>query len=825
MTADSEIYALMFDLGDKHVRERMRELADKGSASATGLGNYVLTEIGGRCLPFFEKYGKSKKKSVSASTLRVGVLLTEFGHKKAVGLGLRILLDAAIANNRAGMSLAKVRTLVANQFKLEQDYRKLTEDYPDSFSRSPKNMGNRDMTRRQLETRRSNQMALLNHPGSGWSHRDAMMLASAVVEILVSYAGIFQIRQRLEHTHTGQKKVIHELFVRDEFFEWWDDGIDTLAAITPTRLPLISPPLDWDHNLTGGYPEDSGITRPLCSRGFAKYAKGEEFPVVLQSVNTLQRTAWKINTKVLDVFRVAIRNNWQDTGFQLTLVDKPKWPGDHVPKDSLEFETYYHQRRRHRVAEVAYRRDKLFATRLIYLADVYRDFDAMYFVHCLDFRSRVYPVSSALQYQGRDAERGLLQFNVAKPLGSDEALYWFYVHGANCYGQDKIPFDERVEWVRENSADILRSGEDPIEHRWWMTADSPWQFLAWCLEFAEMRTYVDPLDFPSAIPVAADGSNNGLQIYSLLWRDEVGGAATNCVPSDSPADAYQEVADVVTQRLRDVLIDPEASRKHQRWAQRILDFCKRQGLPGLPRSAVKRPVMTQPYGATRYSCQSYVIEWYFEWIRDLDLPVDLQPFPEKDVYGVFRWLGDLVWDSIGTVVLKAREAMTWLRQVSNVFAEGGKDVAWTTPLGFPVRQKYRKKDVQRVPLTIGRRLTIRVSEDTDELDPSKSRNGIAPNWVHSLDATAAHLTVYNASLQGVTHFRMIHDSFATHAADMPILAKTLRHVYADIFSADQVNSLYTELQESAPEGAVLPQPPSFGTLEPQQVKEAGYFFG
>jgi DNA-directed RNA polymerase len=118
-----------------------------------------------------------------------------------------------------------------------------------------------------------------------------------------------------------------------------------------------------------------------------------------------------------------------------------------------------------------------------------------------------------------------------------------------------------------------------------------------------------------------------------------------------------------------------------------------------------------------------------------------------------------------------------------------------------------------------------VSEDTDEIDPGRSRNGIAPNWIHSLDATAAHLTVYSASMKGVSHFRMIHDSFATHAADMPVLAATLREVYADIFSADQVTRLRQELRECAPEGVILPVPPSFGTLDPNQVKEAEYFFG
>jgi DNA-directed RNA polymerase len=38
-------------------------------------------------------------------------------------------------------------------------------------------------------------------------------------------------------------------------------------------------------------------------------------------------------------------------------------------------------------------------------------------------------------------------------------------------------------------------------------------------------------EFVSHLPVAFDGSCNGLQNYSMMLRDEVGGAATNLVPS------------------------------------------------------------------------------------------------------------------------------------------------------------------------------------------------------------------------------------------------------------------------------------------------------
>jgi DNA-directed RNA polymerase len=47
-----------------------------------------------------------------------------------------------------------------------------------------------------------------------------------------------------------------------------------------------------------------------------------------------------------------------------------------------------------------------------------------------------------------------------------------------------------------------------------------------------------------------DASNNGIQILSLLSRDEVGGAATNVSQTSIPADLYEAVAERVRQRVK-----------------------------------------------------------------------------------------------------------------------------------------------------------------------------------------------------------------------------------------------------------------------------------
>ena len=71
----------------------------------------------------------------------------------------------------------------------------------------------------------------------------------------------------------------------------------------------------------------------------------------------------------------------------------------------------------------------------------------------------------------------------------------------------------------------------------------PYQFLAFCNEWAQFMEQGD--GFVSHIPVAVDGSCNGLQLYSLMLKDEKAGRLVNLTVTDSPQDIYQVIADNV----------------------------------------------------------------------------------------------------------------------------------------------------------------------------------------------------------------------------------------------------------------------------------------
>ena len=101
------------------------------------------------------------------------------------------------------------------------------------------------------------------------------------------------------------------------------------------------------------------------------------------------------------------------------------------------------------------------------------------------------------------------------------------------------------------NSDRIVIAKDPLADLWWAKeASSPFQFLAFCFEWAGWIEHGD--GFVSNLPISADGSCNGLQHFAAMLRSTTTGKEVNLVPNDDPQDIYQKVADKVTDMLKDM---------------------------------------------------------------------------------------------------------------------------------------------------------------------------------------------------------------------------------------------------------------------------------
>ena len=198
-------------------------------------------------------------------------------------------------------------------------------------------------------------------------------------------------------------------------------------------------------------------------------------------------------------------------------------------------------------------------------------------------------------------------------------------------------------------------------------------------------------------------------------------------------------------------------------------------------------------------------------------------FGRAHMYPAIKYLADILWDSIESLLTKPKKVMDWMQDTARVMTEQGLPLEWTTPSGFRVSQDYRKQVNRKVSTWLNGSLSaVRFKDVTDELDPRRQSNGVAPNVVHSLDAAGLVLTTNEAWKRRVYDFAMIHDSFATHSNNCETLASSLRDSFTDMFTKDILANLREEWQNNS--DAQLPELPSYGNFDVNTLRASKYFF-
>ncbi len=649
-----------------------------------------------------------------------------------------------------------------------------------------------------------------------WPKSDRLHLGVKLIELVETATGVVE-RQMF----TRQKKKEYYLAATEVTLEWIKRKVGFGELMCHYWQPMIMPPVDWVKPIGGGY-----VGSPVCgeahplnrlklvktrNRQYSEELFSTDLALVYNSLNAIQRTAWKVNTGVLSVLVEFWRNGNSVVGGLPSRENEPK------PTKPIDIDTNKDALKtwKRKASEAIKRNFKLGSKRLqveqiIRTAEKFAPEVAIFFPHTLDFRGRVYAMPVGLNPQGNSVSKGLLTFANGKPILDQRSANWLAVHGANLWGHDKVSLEDRVAWVRENQERILMSARAPLDYFWWTEADKgekAWEFLAFCFEWAGFVK--EGFGFISCLPIALDGSCNGLQHFSAMLRDPIGGAATNLVPSLQPKDIYAVVAARTVEKLA-ASSDPMAAK----W----LAF-------GITRKTAKRPVMVVPYGGTRHSARSYILEHVLKRLEEE--PGLVNPFGDnKALFKASHFLAGVLWDAIQETVVAARDAMNWLQKVSQVVSKYAKPITWTAPSGFKVQQAYPNVTRRQVKTRIaGSVVKLFLAEEQEgTIDKRRQAQGISPNFVHSLDASALMFTVDTATACGIDSFAMIHDSYGTLAADTEVLRECLRQSFCQMYQFDVLASFRDEVQAGLPKGVELPPLPTKGSLDINQVLLSDFFF-
>ncbi|CAE6504203.1 unnamed protein product [Rhizoctonia solani] len=569
-----------------------------------------------------------------------------------------------------------------------------------------------------------------------------------------------------------------------------DSIIDTLH---PRHLPMLVKPQPWEEYDKGGYLKlRSTVMRikdSLEQLSYLKHASAAgHVDFVYECLDALGETPWRINEKILNVVLQVWNQGKGMAGIppaQLE-IEEPPQPEDDDPRARA---TYLFQMKSILTDK---RNNHGERCHVNYKLEVARAFvnDEFYMPHNLDFRGRAYPIPPHLNHIGDDLSRGLLLFSERRPLGQ-RGLRWLKIHLANLYGYDKASFDERAKFVEDRLDKIRDSAENPLGGKqWWLEADDPWQCLATCMELTEALKSKVPELYQSNLPVHQDGTCNGLQHYAALGGDTAGAQHVNLEHGDRPADVYSHVA-----RMVDVIVDEDA-------ATGVPEAKLVQGK--IARKVVKQTVMTTVYGVTFIGARDQIEKQ----LRDV---VGLA---REEAWPVAAYLAKRVLGAIGDLFKGASQIQHWLSISARLIAKSiPKDrmehvqiatpreaarermtsVIWTTALGLPIVQPYRKAKKKQI-LTAIQSVFISDPNLPTQVDPVKQSAAFPPNFVHSLDATHMMLTALECRASSIT-FASVHDSYWTHASTVDDMSGIIRDTFIALHSSNILQKLRDEFAD------------------------------
>ena len=596
---------------------------------------------------------------------------------------------------------------------------------------------------------------------------------------------------------------------------------EPVQNIASVKLPMVVPPKPWSSFDSGGYyTVNSKVVRQkagdVSQKAYASTAiDNGDMNQVLAGLDVLGKVPWQINKPVYDVMAEVWNSGEGLAGLVPEKIDVERPAEPPADANYQQRAAWGKKLKEWDNLKGGLHSQRCFQNFQLEIAGAMANEKELYFPHSVDFRGRAYPIPPILNHIGSDMSRGLLKFANSKELGS-VGLQWLKVHLANLAGFDKASLRDREQFAMDNMNEIVDSATNPLNgRRWWAKAEDPWQCLACCMELKNAFDLPDPTRYKSSLPVHQDGTCNGLQHYAALGGDEAGARQVNLEPSDRPQDIYTGVAELVKE-----MVEVEAEQ-----GLAAAKFIRGH----ISRKVVKRTVMTNVYGVTFMGAKAQVHDELKAIFPNFQESKELRSLQAVSMYVAFKifealgkifngaqeiqyWLGecgDRITTSITAEQIKqiqgrfegkllqvnakyksAKISKTGAKQLTKVIENFKTGIIWTTPLKMPIVQPYRKDSQQKITTPL-QDITVQKRAAGDVVDKRKQLQAFPPNFIHSLDASHMLLSALKCSEMGLD-FAAVHDSFWTHASDIPNLNVILRDAFVRMHSEDITGRLEAE---------------------------------
>ena len=261
------------------------------------------------------------------------------------------------------------------------------------------------------------------------------------------------------------------------------DHIEEYLSMDYINLPMIHPPRFWTDFKNGGFLSKTNLIH--INRAISNHKLELDNNNLLNAVNKMSNIKFEVNTELLQF----IINNPE----YIKMYKKSTKATSNIIKLTIQL-------------------FQVFSILSFYLP-----------IYC-DWRGRLYVNSSFINYQGSNQSKALIQFSEGEVLDSNGLKYLYYF-GANCYGNDKMLFKEKILWVNENYNSIIN-----LDFNFISKAEDIFGFLSFAQALRKYKN--DPLSKIKII-VYQDATCSGLQHISALLHDEILGSQVNVIVNNN----------------------------------------------------------------------------------------------------------------------------------------------------------------------------------------------------------------------------------------------------------------------------------------------------
>jgi DNA-dependent RNA polymerase len=356
-----------------------------------------------------------------------------------------------------------------------------------------------------------------------------------------------------------------------------------------------------------------------------------------------------------------------------------------------------------------------------------------------DFRGRIYSRVPFISFQSCDAGRYLIRFAEKTPI-DDKTEHWLKVGISNAGGNDKLSWDQRVQWFDSNRKEIINVGRmvdsgDFSRAYDFLTQDhieDPFCLAALANEYVQI--FVDKTQDYTQCFVCVDASCSGTSIFNAWRLNKHGARMTNLIDTDSPADIYMEVWH-------------EIRRSAPKKAFRT------RHLNRLEKSKLLRKMMKSVYVPASYASPvQEQLRSLKQYNTDKLKPLNLHFTDEEMKVLCELWVVAL--DKVSSI----NSIVSWFRsRTEDALDLGNQEITYTSPNGSVMSLRYPKTKLKRVKtIHYGSGVYQDMWEEEALPVPHKPKllNAVTANVTHLTDAAALCAALYDLE----TPFVGIHDA-------------------------------------------------------------------